>query len=253
MSNKNFNDVRIEICTDSVAGVLAAEAGGAQATELCASLVEGGTTPSFGSIALSREQSSIEIAAIIRPRGGDFLYTESEVDVMARDIEAAKTSGAHAVVFGLLTADGHIDHERTRRLIECARPMQVTVHRAFDMTVDPFAALDTLIELGVDRVLTSGQRAGVEEGLELLIQLVQRAEGRIRVMPGCGVTEQNIRHIVATTGVRDIHFTARQRAESGMQFRNPHVSMADGLSCGEYELNVTQASRVSAFVTALRG
>ncbi len=248
-----FSDVHIEICTDSVAGVLAAEQGGADGAELCANLVEGGTTPSFGNIVLSREQSSIEVAAMIRPRGGDFLYSRSEVEVMLRDIDAAKDAGAQAVVFGLLTADGRIDRERTQQLVERARPMLVTVHRAFDMTVDAFAALETLIDLGVDRVLTSGQRAGVEQGLELLTKLVESAGDHIRVMPGCGVTAQNIRNIVTTTGVRDIHFAARRRVPSEMEFRNPHVSMAAGPAAGEYELDVTEANLVRGFVQALRG
>ncbi len=164
-----------EVCVDSVAGVRAAKAAGADRVELCGDLLEGGTTPSRGMIRQARTVAGIKLNVIIRPRGGDFLFDDDEFAVMQADIDTAKAEGADGVVIGLLTADGTIDAERTRALIARARPLSVTFHRAFDMTPDPFEALETLIGLGVDRVLTSGQEATVLEGLPLIAELVRRA------------------------------------------------------------------------------
>src|SRR5215831_9009247 len=157
-----------EICVDSVAGVRAAKAAGADRVELCGDLLEGGTTPSHGMIRQAQTVAGIKLHVIIRPRGGDFLYDDDEVAVMQADIDAAKAEGADSVVIGLLTADGLVDVERTRELIARARPLAVTFHRAFDMTPDPFAALETLVGIGIDRVLTSGQEVTVLEGLPLI-------------------------------------------------------------------------------------
>ena len=161
-----------EICVDSIEGVAAAKAAGAQRVELCADLLEGGITPSRGMIRRARTIAGIRLHVIIRPRGGDFLFDDDEFAVMEADIDTARAEGADGVVIGLLTADATIDAERTRRLIERARPLAVTFHRAFDMTDDPFAALETLIQLGIDRVLTSGQEETVLEGLPLLTELI---------------------------------------------------------------------------------
>ncbi len=243
----------VEVCVDSVAGALAAERAGANRVELCANLLEGGTTPSPGAIALARRDLQIGLMVIVRPRGGDFLYTDVEEEVMRRDIEAAGAAGADGVVLGMLHDDGRIDLDRTRRLIECARPMQVTFHRAFDMSRDPRESLDQLIELGVDRVLTSGQRATVPEGLELLTELVQRAGGRISVMPGGGgVDHTNVAEIIAKTGASEIHFAARERLQSGMQFRNPDCGMGSGTPLSEFEHWETDEQSVRRSVEALR-
>jgi copper homeostasis protein len=153
-----------EICVDSVAGVRAAKAAGASRAELCANLLEGGTTSSRGMMREARKIASIGLNVMIRPRGGDFLFDDDEFAIMVSDIETAKAEGADAVVIGLLQADGTIDVQRSRQLIALARPLKVTFHRAFDMTPEPFAALETLIDLGVERVLTSGQEATVLEG-----------------------------------------------------------------------------------------
>ncbi|MCA9957355.1 MAG: copper homeostasis protein CutC, partial [Anaerolineales bacterium] len=169
---------------------------GAARVELCASLIEGGITPSRGMIRQARAISGIKLHVIIRPRGGDFLFSPEEFAVMAADIETARAEGADGVVIGQLTADGLIDVPRTRELMSIARPMAVTFHRAFDMTPDPFAALETLIGLGVERVLTSGQEASVLEGLPLITELVRRAGDRIIVMPGGGITPRNVDRIV---------------------------------------------------------
>lgn len=151
--------VRVEVCVDSVEGAIAAEEGGADRVELCAALLEGGTTPSAATIAIARRHLHIDLNVIIRPRGGDFLHSDLELEIMREDIETAKRLEANGVVLGLLTEHGSVDVERTRLLIEAARPLSVTFHRAFDMARDPFAALEELVKLGIDRVLTSGQKA----------------------------------------------------------------------------------------------
>lgn len=240
----------IEVCVDSVAGVLAAERGGAHRAELCADLLEGGTTPSPGMLATALERSDLDICVLVRPRGGDFLYTDLEFETMTRDIEAVKTAGAAGVVLGTLDRHGDIDIERTRDLVARARPMQVTFHRAFDMTRDPHAALETLVELGVDRILTSGQRESASDGLELLTELVARAGDRIVVMPG-GLNETNIRQVAETTGARELHFAARSRVQSGMEYRNRDCGMGSGEPLDEFEHWETDVDLVRRFAAAL--
>lgn len=238
--------MKFEICVDSVAGVRAAGDAGAHRVELCANLLEGGTTPSLGTIRRARMVTGIGLHVIIRPRGGDFLYDEDEFAAMAADIAAARAEGADGVVFGLLAEDGTVDRDRTRRLIEAARPLAVTFHRAFDMARDPLAALETLIELGVERVLTSGQEATALEGLPLIADLVARAAGRIVVMPGGGITPGNVARIVAGSGAAEIHFAALESAESAMTFRRPQVFMGGELRAPEYARAVTSAAQVRA-------
>src|SRR5436853_2466100 len=206
LSGQKEAPVICEICVDSVAGVRAAKAAGAERVELCGDLLEGGITPSRGMIHEARKIAGIGLNVIIRPRGGDFLFDDDEFAIMEADIDTAKAEGADGVVIGLLTADGVIDAERTRELVARARPLSVTFHRAFDMTPDPFAALETLVGLGVDRVLPSGQEASVLEGLPLVAELVRRAGGRIIVMPGGGITARNADRIVAAAKPREIHF-----------------------------------------------
>ncbi len=193
----------IEACVDSPESAVAAENGGATRVELCAALLEGGLTPSTGAIALAREKLGIGLHVIIRPRGGDFLYTGDEHAVMLRDIDAAKNAGADGVVVGVLDANAQVDEARTRELVECARPMSVTFHRAFDMTRDPFAALETLVDLGIDRILTSGQEESAMAGLELLRELVKRAGGRIIIMPAGNIHENNVKKIAKETGAKE--------------------------------------------------
>jgi copper homeostasis protein len=224
-----------EICVDSVGGVRAAKAAGAARVELCASLIEGGITPSLGMIKAARAVQGIKLHVIIRPRGGDFLFNEDEFAVMAADIETAKAEGADGVVIGQLTADGLIDEKWTRKLIALARPMAVTFHRAFDMTPDPFAALETLVELDVDRILTSGQEVSVLEGLPLITELIKRAGNRIIIMPGGGITPRNVERIVAAANPKEIHFAALQLETGTMRFRREHVFMGGELRPSEYD------------------
>ncbi len=242
-----------EICVDSVSGVRAAKAAGADRVELCANLLEGGTTPSRGLMRAARRIAGIGLNVMIRPRGGDFLFDEDEFAAMETDIETAKAEGADAVVIGLLQADGAIDVQKTQRLAALARPMKVTFHRAFDMTPDPFAALETLIELGIERVLTSGQEATVLEGLPLIAELVAKAGSRIIVMPGGGITERNVRRIAAAAQPEEMHFAALALAAGGMAFRRGHVFMGGELRPPEYDRLVTSAATIKSVIAKSAG
>jgi copper homeostasis protein len=224
-----------EICVDSVAGVRAARDAGAQRVELCADLLEGGITPSLGMIRQARTVAGVDLNVMIRPRGGDFLFNDDELASLHSDIETAKTEGANGVVIGLLTTAGEIDVGRTRDLVALARPLSVTFHRAFDVTAEPFGALETLIDLGLDRVLTSGQEPSVLEGLPLIVELMKRAGDRIVIMPGGGITARNVERIVAAARPREIHFAALEPVESTMRFRRPHVFMGGELRPPEFD------------------
>ncbi|NJN96045.1 MAG: copper homeostasis protein CutC [Anaerolineales bacterium] len=244
----------LEICIDSVESAIAAQEGGANRVELCDNLLEGGTTPSAGTIALARKHIGIDLNVIIRPRGGDFFYSDIEFEVMKYDIEQAKALGANGVVIGLLNRDGTVDVERTAALVKLARPLSVTFHRAFDMSRDPREALETLISLGLDRVLTTGQESSALEGLDLITELVQQAADRIIIMPGLssGVSERTVRKIVGQSGVKEVHTGAGVVVESQMTYRNPRSFMGGELRPPEFALTSTSARRVSEFVKAVR-
>jgi copper homeostasis protein len=244
--------MRIEICVDSVEGAIAAERGGADRVELCDNLLEGGTTPSAGMVRVVRKSVRIGLQMMIRPRGGDFLYSAEEIEVMREDIRSARELGADGVVFGCLTPEGGIDAELTRELVRLARPLNVTFHRAFDMCRDAESALETLIELGVDRVLTSGHEATCVEGLEMLAALQKQARGRIIVLPGGGITPRNAAKIVSATGVSEIHLSARRNFESGMRYRNSRVFMGGTLRPPEFSWKVTDEAAVRTVVSAVR-
>jgi copper homeostasis protein len=198
-------------------------------------------------IRATRSAIDIDMMVMIRPRGGDFCYTPLEVEAMCTDIEAAKSEGATGVVFGMLTPAGEVDQGLTRQLVKAAGEMQCTFHRAFDMTRDPMASLDTLVELGVHRVLSSGQEPSVLEGLDLLTELVRHAGERIIVMPGCGITPRNVNKIVAACRPKEIHVVGNDAVASPMTFRNERVFMGTELRSPEYSRTVTTASRVRAF------
>lgn len=208
--------VRLEVPVDSLESALAARDGGADRIELCGALSEGGLTPSLGLIEAARAHLSIPIHVMIRPRAGDFCYSELELVAMRRDVQLAQNAGCNGVVFGFLNTDGSIDADRTKLLLDAARPLSVTFHRAFDLTPDPLEALQTLIELGADRVLTSGQAGAALEGVDLISELVKAARGRIIVMPGGGV-EQGLEEIVQKSGVREVHLSARKTLRSPVQ------------------------------------
>lgn len=239
-----------EICANSAESCVAAQAGGAHRVELCASMPEGGTTPSFGEIRLARKLIDIRLHVIIRPRGGDFLYTPLELDIMEEDIHMARQAGADGVVFGCLTPEGDLDMPAMRRLMKISEGMSVTFHRAFDYVRSPEQVLEHLIDLGVNRVLTSGQQPTAMQGASLLAELVRQAAGRIVIMPGCGVNEWNIAELAACTGASEFHFSARELKESKMLLRNPALSMGSS-DQDEYAYPVTTAERVRHTIQAL--
>lgn len=247
-----MNHYLFEVCANSVESCLAAQAGGADRVELCAGIPEGGTTPSYGDIATARELlTHTRLHVIIRPRGGDFLYTPLEQRIMLKDIENARRLGADGVVFGCLTSEGDIDIALMKQLLEAAQGMSVTFHRAFDVCRQPKQALEPLIQLGCHRILTSGAQPTAEQGIPLLKELQAQADGRIILLAGCGVNENNIARIASETGIREFHFSAREQLTSGMQFRNEAVSMGGTVCIDEYSRPVTTAERVRKTISAL--
>ncbi len=227
--------INIEICVDSIQSALAAQNGGASRIELCDNLIGGGTTPSAGMIELARKYLTIDINVMIRPRSGDFCYSPLEIEVMKRDIEIVKKYGVNGIVIGVLKPNGEIDINIMKELIELSRPLTVTFHRAFDMTKDPFKSLDILIDLGVERILTSGKESKAMQGIDLIRELVTRAEDKIIIMPGSGVNEENVRLIIDNTGTEEIHLSAKKRIESIMEYRNDRVDMGGSLIVSEYD------------------
>lgn len=240
----------LEICVESVASAVAAELGGAQRIELCSNLFEGGTTPAAGLLSVVRRRVSIDVAVMIRPRGGDFLYSEDEFEVMQADVEQAQGLGADAIVLGMLNADGYVDVERTRRLVELARPLPVTFHRAIDMSADLMACLEQVIEAGAQRVLTSGGAQSALEGSGRIRELLAASAGRIAIMAGSGITEANAREIAQATGVREFHASLRRSVPSGMRYSVPDLALGD-LGSREYTHSVTLEEDVRRLATAL--
>ncbi|MFT3789556.1 MAG: copper homeostasis protein CutC [Rudaea sp.] len=237
----------LEIAAASIASALAAQEGGADRIELCANLHEGGTTPSHGTLVESRRRLRIPIHVLVRPRGGDFLYDEAEIHAMIGDIEDCARSGADGVVIGALDADGNVDVALCRRLVAAAGKLDVTFHRAFDAARDPGAALEDIIALGCARVLTSGAAASVVLGAEAIAGYVRKANGRIAIMAGGGVNADNVRGLVARTGVAECHSSAGAVRRSGMHLRRENLP---GL---EPDFVQTDVARVRALVAALRG
>lgn len=235
----------LEICAASIASCLAAAEGGANRIELCDNLLEGGTTPSYATIALAREKVKIDLYPIIRPRGGDFLYSDLEFEVMKKDIELCKQLGCNGVVIGILLPNGRVDKDRCRILTQLAWPMGVTFHRAFDMTDNPFEALEDIISIGCERILTSGARNTAIEGAPLLKDLLERANDRIAIMAGSGVRATNIAQLIQSTGITEFHTTAKAYEESKMVYRNPNVSMGGIPGVPEYGISVTQKKEVA--------
>ncbi|HZQ97158.1 MAG TPA: copper homeostasis protein CutC [Candidatus Sulfotelmatobacter sp.] len=213
----------IEVCVDSVASALAAQRGGAHRVELCSALLEGGVTPSLGLLEMVRSRISIPLHPIIRPRGGDFCYSEEEFQIMGRDVEIAKHAGADGVALGILDRSGRVDIRRTRELVELAGPLPVTFHRAFDMCADLQASLDEICETGAARILTSGGEPDALRGVEKIAELVKWE--RIKIMAGGRITARNVAQILEGTGVSEIHVGLASAVESPMVYRNPRVSL----------------------------
>ncbi len=241
---------RIEVCANSVNSVLAAKEAGADRVELCAGMPEGGTTPSYGCIMEACAVGGIAVNVIVRPRGGDFLYDAVEKKEMLRDIRMIRESGAAGVVFGMLRADGSIDEEFLRQCIREAAPLPVTFHRAFDRCADPMEALSVLEDCGVARLLTSGQRADALQGVDLIARLVQ-ASKNIIVMPGCGVSAENIALIAQKTGAEEFHLSGRVRRESRMLFRHPEFEREEPVRIDGYAHQISGVEKIRAAIAAL--
>lgn len=239
----------IENCANSAESCLNAQIGGAYRVELCASIPEGGTTPTFGEMSAARRLlDKTKLNVIIRPRGGDFLYSETEIQIMLDDIKIAKQIGVDGVVFGCLDKNGNIDIETMKRLIKASEGLSITFHRAFDMCRNPFEALEQIIDLGCDRILTSGQQSTAEAGVDLIRQLVDKAGERIIIMPGCGVRENNIKFIAEQTGAKEFHTSAREWIDSQMIYKNPNVSMGGTVNIEEYRREITSVNRIKEII-----
>jgi copper homeostasis protein len=242
--------ILIEVCVDSVASAIAAERGGAGRIELCGSLIEGGITPSAGLIAAVRSAVPLPLHVMIRPRGGDFCYDDAEFDVMRRDLAMARQLKVSGAVFGILEADGNIDVARTTQLVEAARPLEVTFHRAFDMTADLSRALEDVCSTGANRLLTSGGEQASSQGAETIAQLRRQAGGRIIVMPGSGIKPENARGLVERIGAKEIHVGLRSAVPSPMRHRKPGISMGS-VAGREYERFVVLEETVRRLRDAL--
>ncbi|MEO7983897.1 MAG: copper homeostasis protein CutC [Bacteroidota bacterium] len=237
----------IEIATSDFVTTRSAVEGGADRIELCANLAEGGTTPSYGTLIKCREAFTVSLFPIVRPRGGDFLYTDEEFAIMLQDVKLCKQLGYDGVVIGLLYADGAIDIKRTALLIEAAYPLGITFHRAFDRCKDPFEAMEQLIQIGCERILTSGQQPSVVDGVDLVAALNKAADERIIIMPGSGVRKENIKMLADKTGCVEFHSSLRGKEKSKMDFIHPAFK-----DSGEsYMNNAIEAEEVKALRNAL--
>jgi len=237
-----------EVCANSVKSCLAAQEGGAHRVELCAAIPEGGTTPSYGEIALSRDLLQIKLHVIIRPRSCDFLYTPLEMRAMLKDIEICQKLQVDGVVFGCLNKNGEVNLQQMKELMDASNGLSVTFHRAFDMCRNPQEALEQIIGLGCHRILTSGQKPIAEAGIPLLKELNKQAGDRIILLAGSGVNDLNINRIAAETGINEFHFSARENESSQMTFRNPDVSMGGTVCINEYEQPFTTSKRVREII-----
>lgn len=237
--------VLLEVCANSVESALAAQQGGAVRIELCENLYEGGTTPSHGDIQLARKLLHIKLYVLIRPRGGDFLYTDVEYEIIKADVQHCVGAGCDGIVIGMLNADGSIDKERCAPLVQLAKKMGlgVTFHRAFDMCANLEQALEDIISLGCERILTSGGRSTAIEGSRVIAELVKKSRGRIAIMAGSGVNEHNVEDLVRFTDVREVHSSARTRLISKMLYQNDHIVMGENYG-NEYAIDQTDIDRV---------
>jgi len=238
---------KLEVIAFNIESCVLAQQSGAHRIELCDNPGEGGTTPSIGMIKAARKKISIELFPIIRPRGGDFLYSNDEFDIMKEDILQCKKIGCDGVVIGMLHADGTIDKTRTSQLVNLAYPMSVTFHRAFDRTNDPFKAMEDIIESGCERILTSGQQPTASEGIELITTLIKQADERIIIMPGSGLRSDNITSVAKQSGAVEFHSSARTTIDSKMSFNNP--TMKEQLKT--VVLDAAEVSNMATFLSSL--
>jgi copper homeostasis protein len=236
--------MKVEIVVYNIESALRAQEGGADRIELCDNPSEGGTTPSFGTIEAVRQNVNLDVYVMIRPRGGDFHYSNYEFHCMKRDIDQCQKISVDGVVFGILNADGTLDKKRCKELIDRARPIKVTCHRAFDMTRDPFEALEDCIEVGFHRILTAGHRATAPEGADLIAELIEKANGRIAIMPGSGVNENTVEELVRKSKATEIHFSATAFRESAMTYRNEKIAGMGSDEGAEFKYRTVDPERV---------
>jgi copper homeostasis protein len=246
--------VLLEVCANSVISALAAQDGGAARVELCENLYEGGTTPSHGEILLARKLLHIKLYVLIRPRGGDFLYTNTEFEVMAADARYCIEAGCDGIVIGILNADGTVDKRRCAMLVSMAKQwgVGVTFNRAFDMCADLYQAMEDIIGIGCERILTSGGKSTAMEGSSIITHLVEKAAGRIIIMPGSGVNETNVADLLRFTGASELHSSARTKVESKMKYRNDRIIMGSNYG-DEYSNEVTDVERVKQILKLANG
>lgn len=246
--------VLVEVCANSVTSALAAQEGGASRVELCENLYEGGTTPSYGEILVSRRLLEIKLYVLIRPRSGDFYYSKNEFDVMEANVKYCAQAGCDGIVIGMLNADGTIDKTNCETLIKIAKDagMGVTFHRAFDMSADLFQSMEDIIDLGCERILTSGGKTTAIEGAGNIANLIKKAGGRISIMPGSGINENNVADLVNFTSAKEVHCSARSLVQSKMTYINDHILMGDQ-NGNEYVIDVTDVNRVKRILNLANG
>ena len=243
------SSVLLEVCANSVASALAAQDGGAERVELCENLHEGGTTPSYGEILVARKLLKIKLYILIRPRSGDFLYTDLEYKIMTADVQYCIDAGCDGVVIGMLNSDGTVDKRRCTELLNLAKKngLGVTFHRAIDMCADMEQALEDIIEMGFERILTSGGRSTAMEGARMIANLIKKANGRITIMPGSGINERNVADLVYYTKAMEVHSSARVHIQSKMNYKNDHIIMG-GLVADEYSNDITDVNQVKKII-----
>ncbi|WP_158826275.1 copper homeostasis protein CutC [Mucilaginibacter lacusdianchii] len=246
--------VFLEVCANSITSALAAQQGGASRVELCENLTEGGTTPSYGQMKLTRQLLNIPVHVLLRPRTGDFLYNDLEFEIIKADLQCAIDLGCNGVVLGILNADGTIDIGRCKQLIDLAKQhnLHVTFHRAFDFCTDMFQALEQIIALGCDTILTSGGKPTAIEGAGTIAQLFLQAKGRIDIMPGGGLSEYNVADLVHFTGSTFIHSSAKARHKTAMTYKKENIMMS-GANVDEYDILTTDVERVKAIISLANG
>ncbi len=240
----------VEVCANSLQSALNAQEGGAKRVELCSSLIMGGLTPSPSSILMAKAILEIDVFVMIRPREGDFCYSDLEFEQMAQDILFCKETGCDGVVLGVLLPDGTVDVERTKQLVELASPMQVSFHRAFDLTKDTMKALEDVISTGCTRILTSGNRPQVMDGIDHVTNLIREAADRIIIMPGGGINDKNLSRILQT-GAQEIHLSGRRKVESPMEFKKPYLRLTDIPGHTDYVIEETDVKVIRDIVDLL--
>lgn len=228
-----------EVCAQSYTSALTAQKGGADRIELCGALPLGGITPSYGAMKLTRDYLQIPICVLVRPRSGDFLYSESEMEEILRDIEFCKMIGMDGIVVGAQLQDGQLNIPFMKQMKSLAGGMDLVCHRVFDQTPDPFKAMEELIEMGYDRILTSGQEPTAFEGKDLIAQLIEKSNNRITIMPGSGITEHNAKELVDISKATEIHFTAQRKFASRVEVNtNVDFSIHTDSNASHYETDL---------------